>query len=196
MKLMLFMLMLSGTAFAKNFFPFGKVGSSKVYKSKADCEAAEGQKCFKIFGKDLRRVKIGFKKPKADETIDCLNADNCQTLIDDGAISCDQPAFDDKANWPGLDFGEFRSATGWFAWCQVEGLVLDAAKNAAADAEDNAKAEKKATRQAKKLERRTLKDACVAAVNDGGNLNQGQIKGCIEVLVKEVFESEIPASDL
>ncbi len=79
---------------------------------------------------------------------------------------------------------------------QKADLVLDAAGILAANAEDKDIKDEKDLRATKRGERLTGKDACVAAVNAGVTLTQPEIKNCIEVLVKEMYEADIPVDQL
>ena len=193
------------SSWARNYVPKSKIKApSVVYMQKSKCEQVEGEKCFSITGKDVRRFQAGFRSIDIEFTRDCNDSADCQFQIDESNFTCDAgagevPSFDDKANWPALDFASEvppRPATGWFLWCQKEILVADSAGSSAADAADAAKAADDATRASKQSERLTNKDACVAAVNGGGNLTNVEIKDCINVLVKEVYKSQIAPGDL
>lgn len=131
------MILISTIFFASNamanFFPFGKEGANTVYVKKSKCEKVEGQKCYDITGKDLAYHKVGFRSIDVEQTVDCANSENCEDL----AFQCptgEAKKWDDKANWPGLDFSP-RSNHGWFSWCQKEMLVVDIDKKNAIDAQ-------------------------------------------------------------
>lgn len=116
-----------------NYFPVEKDGAKTVYAHKNKCESVEGQKCYNITGKDLSYHKIGFRSIDVEQTVDCSDAENCKDL----AFQCpsgETKKWDDKANWPGLDFSP-RSDDGWFIWCQKEMLVVDIDKKNAIDAQ-------------------------------------------------------------
>lgn len=147
MKIFLLTLLLCSSAFAtENWFPFGKADAKTSWMKKSDCESQEGQKCYDISNKDIRKMRVAFLIPKVENTVDCTDASACQQLVDDGKI-CDSATFDEKANWPSLDFSAAtpaRPSTGWFLWCQIETLVEDATKVASVDAEDAQKAQTEA----------------------------------------------------
>jgi hypothetical protein len=137
------------SAQSQTWFPFGKEGANTGYTKRGRCQQVEGQKCYDITGLDVRRYRIGNPLPTVPRTVDCADATACQELIDDDKFACGNatPRFDDKANWPDLDFagqtnelGESlgRPADGYFLWCERETLVVDATKAAEADAEDAA----------------------------------------------------------
>lgn len=175
-----------------------------VWAKQAKCQAAEGEKCFSISGKDIRRWKTGYRAIVVADTVDCVDSADCTakstppnaTFVcstDQGEVA----SFDDKANWPALDFiADSRSDQGWFLWCQKEALVVDAAGSTAADAADAAEATEKTTRATKKTARQTAAGTCVQAVNGRANLTAPEIKACIDALVKQVFEAGIDVSDL
>lgn len=147
---LIFVLMFCATSQA------GWVAQSKVksfsgeWAEKSICQINEGEKCFDATGKDLRKWRSGFLAVLAENTVDCDDSSNCQAAIDSNSFRCSEfqtARYDDKANWPTLDFEALeipRPATGWFLWCEEEGLEPDPAGTAAADAEDAAKATKDA----------------------------------------------------
>lgn len=206
---------------AQNWFPVGKENANTVWTSKARCEAQEGQECYEVTGKDLRRWKVGqvddltkpnFRPVKDSPVLQsCENFIDCQRKAKDPNADKDQSdrlclsdgsaeKWDELANWPDL--------TGidgpWFIWCekhdgtyqQKAALVPDLDGIAAADAEDAQKAADKVARAQARTGRATAAQGCVDAVNGGGNLAQTQIKDCIEILVKEVYESQLSTDDL
>lgn len=188
----------SFTANAAWYFPVGKAGAEKWYKSKAQCESSEGQSCYDITGKDVRRWKVGFLQPEILRTADCDDATDCQAKLDadPSEFSCLEgtPVYDDKANWPGLDFSP-RPATGWFLWCQIEGLVPDPAGIAAADTEDAAIAAERANRAAARAAREVALDDCVQ-VTKSGTLTLPEASACIRALVRELRGQAVPVDDL
>ena len=186
---------------ASNFYPVGADNATTSYKVKSECELLEKANpnydgCYSITDKDMRKYKIGFIMPAVEDTADCDDAVACQLMLDDDLFACNGETFDDKDNWPGLDFGKDRPKKGWFLWCETKGLVFDQVKADAADAFDVTKATEKALKKSKKDDRKADKDACVAAVNGGGNLTDKKIKDCIELLIKEVFSEDIDPADL
>ena len=147
MKIFLLTLLFCSSAFAtENWFPFGKVGAKTSWMKKSDCESQEGQKCYDISQKDVRKMKVGFVIPDVHETFDCEDATKCQEAIDQAGSCSESWTFDEKSNWPGLDFSGQQPSRqfGWFAWCQKKDLVEDSAKKATVDAEDAAKAQAQA----------------------------------------------------
>lgn len=197
--LILISLLFSFDASAKCLNKISRVEADKAIAlapdAKGGCISGE---CFCFDNIDWRKAKFGFVLPMTEETQDCQDASDCQDKIDaEFPFRCGfsaTPQFDDKTNWPGLDFTALelpRPATGWFLWCQKEILMNDAAKVSAVDAMDASKAADKAIRLAKKAERTISKDACVAAVNGGSNLTALEVKECLAVVVKEVFAKDI-----
>ena len=166
MKMIILMatLLFCVTSFAQNgaWRPIDAVKTSAAYWSKQICENKTGQIC--KFALDPRRVKRGFLMPVVAESIDCADSVACQSQIDGDVFTCavGVPSFDDKANWPTLDFeADGRSSQGWFLWCQQEDLVLDSAGDAAADAEDASKAQEKSDRATKAGQRDASLKQCV-----------------------------------
>lgn len=209
-----FMLMFSASAFAGAWVAKSKIKNSKIsYAKERICFLAEGEKCFNKGLKDMRRFKIGFRAVDVEKTRDCIGSAECQTALDDGDFTCpngEVPSFDDKANWPALDFAaESRPASGFFLWCQKEILVADSAGASAADAEDAAKAAAKATRQSKKAEFDSELKNCVrvglkgvsdlnpgtATTNQLAN-RQNKLIACFVSLLKDYAEPRLDPSDL
>ena len=131
--------------------------------------------------------------------VDCVDSADCQSKLDNSSFACgnETPTFDDKANWPALDFAaESRPSLGWFLWCQKEILVTDSVGSSAADAADLQKANDQSLRDSKKSARLTSVAACVTAVNNVASLTPTQIKDCLNILIKHNFESAIDPADL
>lgn len=201
MKILLLILLFTNIAFGAGWVKESAIKNPlKMWTKQNKCEVQESQPCFEISGKDVRRWKKGFRSIDINFTNDCDDAADCQSKINVPAqFSCDNemPTFDNKANWPALDFvAEGRLATGWFLWCQKEVLVVDSAGSAQADIDDAQKATDNATRTTKAGERKTGADTCVAAVNAGGVLASPDLQNCINVLVKQLFENQIAPGDL
>lgn len=184
-----------------NFFPVGKVGAKTYYDTKSQCETAEGQKCFSTTGKDMRRWKVGFRSIDIQQTFDCDDSNACQAINDANQFNCDInneeiPTFDDKANWPGLDFvAEGRPESGWFLWCQKEMLIIDTAGSSQADADDAQKASDDAARVVAKGQRDLDLDQCVAD-SKSATLTLPQASSCIRGLVRELRGENVPVADL
>jgi len=201
----------------ETFYPVGATNAKTVYRDKSSCESAESGRpgfggCFSISKKDMRRYKKGFRAIDILKTRDCLNSADCQSQIDNLNFSCPQEVatFDDKANWPGLDFAaESRPATGFFLWCQKAALVIDSAKSAAADAEDAKKAADKVTRANKKAAFDTKLKQCVKVGLKGvSDLNPGtattaqlanrqnKLIACFVSLLKDYAAPRLKPADL
>lgn len=171
---------------------------STIYTKQSLCQQVESEVCIDISGKDLRHFKAGFRAIDILQTADCLNSADCQSQIDSSNFGCspDVATFDDKVNWPLLDFAaESRPSTGFFLWCEKEILVADAAGKIAADAADAASAADQSTRDGAKGPRETSLQACV---QDSKNptLTPDQIKTCIAALVREVLGDKVAVPDL
>ncbi len=164
------------------------------------CKDLPSEQCFCLDGKsDYRKWKLGFRAIDITKTQDCNNATDCQDTVDEQGFPCpnEKVTFDDKTNWPALDFAaESRPATGFFLWCEKQIIVVDAAGAAIADAADAQLVIDNATRATKSAERETGAAACVTAVNGGGVLTNPEIQNCLNVLVKEQFEQLIAPGDL
>lgn len=185
----------SSVVFAENWFPVGKVGSKTIYTKESRCESVEAVSCYDITGKDIRRFKVGFLMPTVTHTIDCASGPDCQALIDLGG-QCATATYDDKANWPSLDFAsENRSVTGWFIWCQIEGLIPDPSGIAAADLEDSQKASDASARDTARGVRETVLDQCVQN-SVSGTMTNLQMSECIRALVRELRGDQVPIGDL
>ena len=194
-----------------------------VYATEERCIAAKGSnRCFEITGIDSRRFQVAqaddLDQPifrainQSPVLLECNNFDDCQAKAtdpdgdpgtDDRVCIAEAGAverWDEKANHNGL--GQIK--TDWFIWCelitgyvQTKQLIPDPDGAAAADAEDAQAATDKAARDTAKANRKgSGKDSCVAAVNANGNLSQNEIKDCINLLVKEVFDEDIAVGDL
>ena len=85
---------------------------------------------------------------------------------------------------------------GWFLWCQAEVVEPDSAGSTAADAEDAQKAADKTARDNARNQRITDKDACVTALNGPAALTPQEIKDCLGIVMKEVYEPQIAPGDL
>lgn len=174
------------------------------YRLQSKCESVESDACF---NKDLcenfdeRRCRVGFRAINVDRTKDCLDAVDCDEKLNE-TFSCGEsgeaPAFDDKANWPGLDFSQTtppRNATGWFLWCEKETLLVDVAGNAAADSDDaNAVAEKSARAGAKTIREVSLQQCIQDSKNP--TLTPTQTKDCIKAIVRELLGGKVSLVDL
>lgn len=177
-----------------NWFPFGKAGAKTIWQNKGKCEASEGQKCYDITGKPTQYHKIGYLPVIVDETADCSDALDCSSL----ALSCSSggvPKWDQKSNWPNLDFSP-RPSDNWFIWCEKETLVIDVAAKNAFDAQKANETSEISLKEAKRQQRIIDKDSCVEAVNNIKALTPQEIKDCLNVLIKEVYSKDIPLSDL
>lgn len=171
--------------------------SINKYVLQNDCMTLENGICFNT-PLDLRHVKPGFRAIAILQTADCLNSADCQSMIDNGNFACSNEVvtFDDKANWPLLDFvAESRPASGFFLWCEKEILVVDTTGSSAADAADTASAADQLTRDGAQGPRETSLQACV---QDSKNptLTPDQIKSCIAALVREVLGDKVNPVDL
>jgi hypothetical protein len=207
------------SAQSQTWFPFGKEGANTGYTKRGRCQQVEGQKCYDITGRDLRRFRIGNPLPKVPQTVDCADADACQAIIDERPDRCGDgtPRFDDKANWPSLDFAgatDFegnpapRPAEGFFLWCERETLVLDSAKASEADAEDAAREAARSTRRTRRQGRDVDLKQCVRVALRAPDLppgaaqtnqlaqRQNRIKDCLGAIIKEVIEQRLELEDL
>ena len=212
---LLFILIFSlpSISFANNFVAKSKLKNpTTIWSRKAKCEQVEGERCFSISGKDVRRFKVGFRSIAINLTQDCLDASDCQNSIDTQMFACpssETPSFDDKANWPTLDFASLsRPANGFFLWCQKEILVSDSAGIVAADADDATKASEKAARSSKKNARDASLKQCIRVALKVADLSPGnattsqlanrqnKMKGCLAVFMKEVLETRLLVNDL
>ena len=201
MKLFLIVLLISTPGFAANWIAKSKVkGPHTAYSKKKKCEQVEGEICFNKELKDVRRWKAGFRPINIPSTMDCndsLDCDSKRTGNDFGCPSGEVVSFDDKANWPGLDFTtDARLNTGWFLWCQREQLVFDSVGDAAATSEDSQKASDEAARDSAKGGRTTRLNDCVQNTKGGGTMPGAQVKQCLKALVREVMQRRVDPADL
>lgn len=176
------------------------IGSKKTFMRKPDCVSSKqiGQVCVEISGKDMRRFKLGQvddldspKHTKADAE-PCSDFDSCQPLF----VALDCSVHPDGSFRVMLDdFSEVYCAIP-NGFNQKDGLVIDVIGSIAADVADAQLASDNALRATKAGERVTGAAVCVIAVNSGGVLTNPEIQNCLNVLVKQLFESKISPSDL
>lgn len=189
---------LNANARCLNWISEAELAKAKAGEPDAGAVACK-RNCFCWDGRDLRKVKVGFVSPAVIDTVDCDDSDHCSQLATEGKISCqdeETAKWDDKANWPGLDFaGEIppRPSNGWFLWCQRKGLVVDPDGVAAADAEDAAKAQERADRQTKGSNR---KDAIMACARLKSAPNDAQLWACLQALARETVREDLGVDDL
>ncbi len=205
MKTLLFIcltLFISSFAFAGEWVPESKIKPPhSIKKLQSVCMTESGELCFDKAGKDMRGFKVGFRAIAVLQTLDCVDGADCQAKLDAlpaefGCPDLETASFDDKVNWPTLDFvAESRPATGFFLWCQAKILVTDAAGASAATAADNQTAADKSTRDSARGPRETSLQACV---QDSKNptLTPAQIKDCIAALVRETLGNKVAPADL
>ena len=184
---------MAGNWVAKSKF---KDPTAKAWSKETRCVAMEGGECVRSDNKDRRRWRVGFLTPDVLRTVDCNHAADCEskTLGARPEFSCRNagtPTWDDKANWPALDFSP-RENTGWFLWCQIEGLVVDASGSAAVDAEESAKAADKTSRETKRSNRR---DAIVACARLEAPTNV-QLRQCLRAMAREMVRLRLDTSEL
>ena len=171
---------------------------SSIYAERERCEAVEGEECYSITGKDVRKLKLGFVTVLAGSTSDCSDGADCQAKITDLEFRCQRGAtmFDDKANWPGLDFTVLaRPSTGFFLWCQQNALVLDQTLSDEVGAADQKLIDDQLARDGAKGPRELSLQQCV---QDSKNptLSPAQVKDCISALVREILGNKINPADL
>lgn len=210
----LFLFFTSSTLFARSisWVPFGKAGILPAYKSKAECEKIEKRSCFDTKLRSIDILKKSALMPAVKDSVDCKNSADCQSQIDDKSFKCSKgtPSFDDKINWPTLDFASAgRPTKNWFLWCHQETLAIDSAKKAAHDTALANKAKDKSDRVAKATARDTVLKNCVKVALKGvpdldpgtalpADLakRQNKLKDCLGALLKEVISSRLSVDDL
>jgi len=173
-----------------------------IHSGKIACEVTHSpDTCFEVAGQDLRKVMAGFRPINITNTVDCSDSSDCQSKVTANTFTClnsETTSFDDKANWPGLDFtaeSPPRPASGWFLWCQLEQLVTDAAGTTAAIAADAAKASDDSARASAKTQRVTDMGTCVLD-SKSATLTLPQATACIRALVRERLGDGVSVGDL
>lgn len=218
-NILFLVLFLSLPAFASNWLSDSGLTKAKsqqagyqVYSDKNRCEAQTSEPCFEISNKDLRRFKSVFLAPNVAETADCDDEADCQDKLSSKEFGCDvkEPAaYDDKRNWPELDFlAVQRPDSGYFLWCQKKALGPDPAGSSQADADDAAKAADRADRDNKSNERDSELKQCVRSLLKVADLDpqtattqqlanrQNAIKNCLGAAIKEMISGRLSIGDL
>lgn len=201
-NLILVILIFPFLAFGSNYFPVGKSGAKTTYTNQQNCKTKESWLfCPEISGKDLRKWKSGFRAIDIDKTLDCTDSVDCiaKSIGQTPQFSCDpndnSPVYDDKINWPALNFAaKSRPVTGWFLWCQKEILVVDAAGILAANTADGLKADEKTARDLARIVRKINLQTCVQ--DSKVPMTPLQSDACIKALVREVLGSRVNQADL
>jgi len=197
MKLLLIILiMFSSTAFAQNFYPFGKAGAKKVYiNNLAKCEANEGQACFDITNKsNMARWMIGpvddLTKPKhrKRDSQACTDKDSCRAI----QLVKDCSAYAKRTFIViAQDYSEVYCAEP-NGYNKKDGLVSNPAGIISDDADKAAKAADKGKRKSKRDARLLSLESCAKATT----LNAAQEEVCIKTIAKELVKERLLETDL
>ncbi len=204
--ILLFLILFCLETFASSFSWLSKtdflsrksgIRSMTMYRTQLDCELANNEVCIDA-GLDIRRVKIGFSTINVLQTLDCLNAADCSSKVNIDFVCADFSVakFDDKVNWPTLDFvGAGRPATGFFLWCEKEIQEFDAAGDSAANTEDAQITQDISDRNAARGPREISLQQCV---QDSKNptLTPTQTKDCVRAIVRELLGDKVAIPDL
>lgn len=202
-------------------FAAAKSGASGggVHRLQKSCLSKnQGEKCFNISGKDIRKWMIGSvddtTKPnfRAAENspvkIDCQDFKDCRLKaldpngdlkFDDRVCLADQSSekWDELSNWP--------SVTGlngpWFIWCQKRDgtfkkkdvLVNDPAGKAQAEAEDAANAAERVSKITKRNARLNALVTC--AKTKIADFTAATQKNCLRALAREIVRNKLKAAE-
>ena len=178
-----------------------------VFMNQGNCQQLKAEPCWQIDGLDPRKYSIqsvreGNFGPISNQT-DCPNATACALEISDIPAKCGDASF--EAFWGDID-GDSTEIDGISqmddleAWCFqrdfVDKLKLDATLEASVNAANAIKEADRSNRESKSQARSSDASSCVSAVNDTSAMTPADIKICLDILIKEVFQKGIATSDL
>ncbi len=194
MRLIILILMFTVNANAENWFPVGKLGAKTTYVRKAQCESTEGQRCFDISGKDMRRFKKGLvnnlDRPKHQpmDPVPCTDAESCQPLLE--AIDCSAHG-EGAYGMIKIDFSQVHCAVP-NGFMKKDGLVPDPDGIESADTADALKASD-AIKRKDKQDTRNIKLSSCAKMD---TMTMAQLISCTRANSRELRKHSLLESEL
>ena len=192
--------------------------NSAAYATQRVCETrtthicgrcTDNRRCMKGLVDDLNQPNYRAAE-NSPVKLDCDDASDCQSKATDpngDSNTNDRVCLSDNSTERWDDLSNWSGITGvsgpWFIWCekfdgtfkQIDGLVLDVAGSAAADAEDAQNASDNLARDAAKMQRDIDLDQCVAD-SKAATLTLPQATSCIRAMIREMRGTRVPVDDL